>query len=126
MNGAELARALAAGEGVPEYKARRAVRFIVAQIADTMRAGGSVSLAGLGKFEVKQIEPREYVNPKDGTKVFKAQRRFGVTLKTSPRLFNNPPSVQQERWLPPVWAAGVSAWAGVLFDSDDGGPDGYI
>lgn len=97
MNGGELARALAQAQGIPAYKARQAVRIVTDQIVGTLRAGGSVSLSGLGKMKVKQMAARDYTNPKDKTKVVKAAARYGVAFTAAPGLFNNPVGVVENK-----------------------------
>lgn len=119
MNSTELAAALARQAGMPEYKAREAVRIVTGQIKAVLHEGGSVSLPGLGRFEARERKAREYVNPRNKAQVVKAQRRIIVGFKSAKGLWDNPPNVIENlpppppKWAGHVWAVGVRDFVGL-------------
>lgn len=97
MNSTELAAALARQAGMPEYKAREAVRIVTGQIKAVLHEGGSVSLPGLGRFEARLRKARDYVNPRNRSQVVRAQNRMIVGFKPVKGLFDNPPTVTEPK-----------------------------
>lgn len=97
MNSTELAAALAQQADMPEYKARQAVRIVTGQVKDTLSAGGSVSLPGLGRFVVSVRAARSYPHPKDKTKIVHSPERMMVGFKPVNGLFDNPPSWVEDK-----------------------------
>jgi DNA-binding protein HU-beta len=66
MNNADLAEALAAGNGLTKADARKYVDAVFATIADAAAKGEEISLNGFGKFKVKATPAREGRNPATG------------------------------------------------------------
>lgn len=92
MNAAELGRAAAALANVPESTAHKVIRKAIDAMLDTLRAGGSVALPGLGVIKVAQINRTEFVNPRvKGGKVQAMGPRKKLSITTSLKVFDNPP-----------------------------------
>lgn len=92
MNGAEIGRAAARLANVPESTAHKVVRKAIDAMLDTLRAGGSVTLPGLGVIKVAQINRTEFANPKvKGGKVQATGPRKKLSITTSSKVFDNPP-----------------------------------
>jgi DNA-binding protein HU-beta len=66
MNNAELAETLVANHAMTKSDARKAVDDIMAAIVTAASKGDEVSLAGFGKFKVKDSPAREGRNPSTG------------------------------------------------------------
>ncbi len=66
MNNAELAETLVADLGMTKPDARKAVDGIMAAILAAAAKGEEVSLAGFGKFKIKDSPAREGRNPGTG------------------------------------------------------------
>ncbi len=66
MNNAELADTLAADHSMTKADARKVVDGIMAAIVAAASKGEEVSLAGFGKFKVKDSPEREGRNPSTG------------------------------------------------------------
>lgn len=78
MNNAELADKIAAANGLTKADAKKLVDTVFATIAEAAAAGEEVSLAGFGKFKVKQSEAREGRNPATGATIqIPASRKLG-------------------------------------------------
>jgi DNA-binding protein HU-beta len=66
MTGTELIEAVAAAQGATKADVKKIIDAALAAIADTAARGEEVSLAGFGKFKVKQSAPRQAKNPRTG------------------------------------------------------------
>ncbi|WCT75705.1 HU family DNA-binding protein (plasmid) [Sphingomonas naphthae] len=66
MNNAELAETLVADHALSKADARKAVDALMAAIVAAAGKGEEVSLAGFGKFKVKDSPAREGRNPATG------------------------------------------------------------
>jgi len=66
MNNAELAEALVKDHGMTKPDARRIVDDLMAAIVAAAAKGEEVSLAGFGKFKIKDSPAREGRNPATG------------------------------------------------------------
>ena len=66
MNKSELIQKVAKDAGLRRMQAVRSVKAVVAAIRETVRAGGKISLTGLGTFKVKARKARPGRNPKTG------------------------------------------------------------
>ena len=64
INKKSLAEVVANELDITKKSAAVAVDAIFNEIATTLENGGKVEISGFGKFEVKQREEREGVNPK--------------------------------------------------------------
>lgn len=60
----ELARALSENDGCTLKKAQETVNFLIDTIANDLKEGNEVDLAGFGKFEVKERAARKGMNPR--------------------------------------------------------------
>lgn len=69
MNNKELIAALATRTGYRQDDAQNMVRTAVATIRDALVAGESVTIEGLGAFEVKKRLERVITNPGTGQKM---------------------------------------------------------
>ena len=85
MTRSQLIMSVAARAECSEAQAEKIMDAMFDQIADCLRAGEKVTIAGFGRFEMRPRKPKAYVNPK--TKVssllestaipgFKASGRF--------------------------------------------------
>ena len=66
MNNAELAETLVTNHALSKADARKAVDELVAAIVSAAAKGEEVSLAGFGKFKVKDSPARDGRNPATG------------------------------------------------------------
>ena len=66
MTGTELIEAVAAAQGATKADVKKIIEAALAAIADAAFRGDEVSLAGFGKFKVKQSAAREGKNPRTG------------------------------------------------------------
>lgn len=66
MNNAELAETLVENHGLTKSDARKAVDDVMAAIVAAAAKGDEVSLAGFGKFKIKDSPAREGRNPATG------------------------------------------------------------
>lgn len=66
MNKFELVQRVAKDAGVTRAQAIKATKSLVSAIRETVRAGGKISLTGLGTFKVKARKARPGRNPKTG------------------------------------------------------------
>ncbi|WP_449472709.1 HU family DNA-binding protein [Sphingobium chungangianum] len=66
MTGTELIEAVAAAQGVTKADVKKIIDAALAAIADAAVRGDEVSLAGFGKFKIKQSAAREGKNPRTG------------------------------------------------------------
>ena len=69
MNKKELVSAMAAKTDSSGAAAERAVNALVEIISDTLKKGDSLTLPGLGTFEVRERAARTGHNPKTGEKL---------------------------------------------------------
>ncbi len=73
--------------GGTKKEAEEYVNKTISIICNSLKDGETVSLAGLGSFEVKEYAPRKGRNPKTGEKIdIAAQKR--VHFKPMPQLKN--------------------------------------
>jgi len=80
MNNADLADKIAAANGLTKADAKKLVDAVFAAIADAAATGDEISLAGFGKFKVKQSEAREGRNPSNGATIqIPASRKLAFT-----------------------------------------------
>lgn len=66
MNNNDLAEALAASHDLTKGDARKLVDAVFAAMTDAAAKGEEISLAGFGKFKVKESPAREGRNPATG------------------------------------------------------------
>ena len=66
MNNADLAETLVENHGLTKPDARKAVDDVMAAIVAAAAKGEEVSLAGFGKFKIKDSPAREGRNPATG------------------------------------------------------------
>ena len=66
MNIGELAKGVAGTTGTSEAEAKAAIAAVFAQIASAAAKGEEVSIAGFGKFSVKDRPERQGRNPSTG------------------------------------------------------------
>ncbi len=66
MNIGELASGVATATGSSEAEAKKAITAVFDQIADAAAKGEEVSIAGFGKFAVKDRPERQGRNPSTG------------------------------------------------------------
>lgn len=69
MKKAELVAAVAAKANISKKDADAAIAAVAAVVADTLKAGDEVAIAGVGTFKVKERAAREGVNPATGAKI---------------------------------------------------------
>lgn len=69
MNNADLADKLAETHGLTKADARKLVDAAFAAIAEAAAGGEEISLAGFGKFKVKETAEREGRNPGTGAAI---------------------------------------------------------
>ena len=62
----DLAEKLAEAKDLTKKDATEVVNFLLEEISSTLKDGGNVELAGVGKFEVKERAAREGRNPQTG------------------------------------------------------------
>jgi DNA-binding protein HU-beta len=80
MNITELAKGVATVTGSSEADAKKAVTAVFDQIADAAAKGEEVSVAGFGKFTVKDRAERQGRNPATGeTMTFAASKKVSFT-----------------------------------------------
>jgi len=66
MTGTELIEAVATAHGATKADVKKIIGAALAAIADAAARGDAVSLAGFGKFKVRQSAAREGKNPRTG------------------------------------------------------------
>ncbi len=69
MKKAELVAAVAAKANISKKDADAAIAAVAAVVAEALKAGDEVALAGVGTFKVKERAAREGVNPATGAKI---------------------------------------------------------
>ena len=69
MNKSELVAAVAEKAGVTKEVAGKCLDGVLDAVADALKNGEEVALAGFGKFEVKDRAERQGVNPATGEKI---------------------------------------------------------
>ncbi|QJU59267.1 HU family DNA-binding protein [Sphingomonas sp. AP4-R1] len=80
MNNADIADAVAASQGIPKTDAKKIVDAIFAAIGEAAAKGDEVSLAGFGKFKVKDQPERQGRNPATGAAItIAASKKLGFT-----------------------------------------------
>ena len=65
----DIINRIAANTSLNKKQAAEAVDEAFAEILDTLKDGGEMSISGFGKFEVKTRPARTGVNPKTGEKI---------------------------------------------------------
>jgi len=63
MNKSELIEKVSRDAGIKKGQSTRAVKSMVQAIRETIKAGGKISLSGLGTFKVKPRKARKGRNP---------------------------------------------------------------
>ena len=66
MTKSQLIAAAAARTGLPESEAARVLEAAEELILEALRRGEKVTIAGFGRFELRQRGEKAYVNPKTG------------------------------------------------------------
>jgi DNA-binding protein HU-beta len=80
MNNADLAEALATKHSISKTDARQIVDGLLAEIVSAAAKGEEVSLAGFGKFKVKDSPERDGRNPSNGEPIkIAASKKLGFT-----------------------------------------------
>jgi DNA-binding protein HU-beta len=80
MNNGELAEAIAESHGLTKTGARAVVDAIFVALTDAATKGEEVSIAGFGKFKVKESAAREGRNPATGATIaIAAAKKLGFT-----------------------------------------------
>jgi DNA-binding protein HU-beta len=80
MNSSELADQIASGQDISKADAKRLVETVFSAIADAAASGTEVSIAGFGKFKVKDNPAREGRNPSNGETIqIAASRKLGFS-----------------------------------------------
>lgn len=80
MNNADLADTVAEAHGLSKADARKVVDTVFAAIADAAAKNDEVSLAGFGKFKVKESAAREGRNPATGGTIqIAASKKLGFS-----------------------------------------------
>lgn len=69
MNKSELIDAIASDSGITKAQAKLALESFLANVTDTLKDGGKVSLIGFGSFSTSERSAREGVNPQTGKKM---------------------------------------------------------
>jgi len=78
MTGNELIEAVATQQGATKSDVKKIIDAALAAIADAAARGEEVSIAGFGKFKVKQSAAREGKNPRTGEPMtIPASRKVG-------------------------------------------------
>jgi DNA-binding protein HU-beta len=78
MNNAELNEKISAVNGISKADAKAIVDSVFAAIVDAAHAGDEISLAGFGKFKVKDSAAREGRNPSTGETIqIAASKKLG-------------------------------------------------
>jgi DNA-binding protein HU-beta len=86
MNKSDLINSIAGHSGLSKVDAGKALDALTTTIADTLKAGGSISLVGFGSFEIKERAARTGRNPQTGQEITIAAAKVpafkaGKTLK---------------------------------------------
>ena len=80
MKTADLINHVASEAGVEKSAAKKAVDAVFASILDAVKQGEEVSLAGFGKFKVKDSPARQGRNPATGETIeIAASRKLGFS-----------------------------------------------
>lgn len=74
----QLETILAERLGMAPEDASRAVRGVLALVAETLAAGGEVKLSGFGRFGVRERLPRRHKDPRNGRDLDVPSRRRAV------------------------------------------------
>lgn len=69
MNKTEFIKAMAANSGMTQGDAEAALNGLVRTVADELKAGGSITIAGFGTFAVAERAERQGRNPKTGESI---------------------------------------------------------
>lgn len=85
MNKSELIAAVAEKAGVAKSVADATVNAMIDAVADALKAGDKVAIAGFGNFEVKERAAREGRNPATGEAITIAASKT-VAFKASKAL----------------------------------------
>lgn len=87
MTKIEISKAIQRLQGVTKTEAMELTETVLELIKDTVASGEEVKIAGFGKFEVKEKNPRRGRNPQTGEEMVLDARRI-LTFKPSPILKN--------------------------------------
>lgn len=80
MNNAELTDQIASANGLSKVDAKKIIDAVFAAIGDAAAKGDEISLAGFGKFKVKESAAREGRNPATGETIqIAASKKLGFT-----------------------------------------------
>lgn len=69
MNKSDLIDAMSADAGISKVAAKSALDSFVANVTNTLKGGGRVSLVGFGSFSVTERSAREGINPQTKKKI---------------------------------------------------------
>ncbi|MGE4567657.1 MAG: HU family DNA-binding protein [Bacteroidales bacterium] len=69
MNKSDLIDAIAAKSGLTKTDAKKALEATIEAVAETLKAGGRVSLVGFGSFSVSERGARTGRNPQTGKEI---------------------------------------------------------
>lgn len=75
MNKADLINSIDEHAKLTKVDAGKALDALTTTIADTLKAGGSISLVGFGSFEIKERAERAGRNPQTGQEITIAAAR---------------------------------------------------
>lgn len=75
MNKRELTKELSGRLSLTQKEAGDCISALVDIISDVVRKGGSVNLAGFGKFAIRYQTRRKYFNPRSGRAIIKSACR---------------------------------------------------
>lgn len=86
MNKSELEKTISKNTGVSLGQTKEVVNELIDQVADALHRGESVTIAGLGKFEMRGKNTKHFTNPKTGeVRTLPARRspgfKFGEAFK---------------------------------------------
>lgn len=69
MNKTQLIEGVAAKSGLTKSEAKKSVEAIVEVVKESLRSGGSITLAGFGTFVVQRKQMRMGRNPRNGAPI---------------------------------------------------------
>ena len=69
MNKSDLIDAIAAKSGLTKTDAKKALEAAIEAVAETLKAGGRISLVGFGSFSVSERGARTGRNPQTGKEI---------------------------------------------------------
>ena len=65
----DIVERVAENTGLTKKAAEAAVNEVFAEITDTLKDGGEISINGFGKFEISERPARQGINPATGEKI---------------------------------------------------------